>query len=69
MLLMDITAGQSVDDVMRRWPATIAVFIRHRMACVGCAIGPYHSVADASAEYGFDVSAFLDELRAAAGTS
>jgi hybrid cluster-associated redox disulfide protein len=67
MLPRDINGCQSVDDVMRRWPTTVAVFVRHRMACVGCAIAPHHTVEEASAEYGLAASAFLDELRAAAG--
>jgi hybrid cluster-associated redox disulfide protein len=66
MLPMDITACQSVDDVMRRWPTTISVFVRYRMACVGCAVGPYHTVEEASAEYSLVASTFIDELRAAA---
>lgn len=68
MLPKDITAGQSVDDVMRRWPGTIPIFVRHRMACVGCAVGQYHTIAEASAEYGLIASVFLEELRAATAT-
>jgi hybrid cluster-associated redox disulfide protein len=62
----EITPCQSVDDVMRRWPATIPVFVRYQMACVGCAIGPFHTIEEVSAEYGLVASTFVDELRAAA---
>ena len=69
MLPRDINSCQSVDDVMRRWPATISVFLRYRMACVGCAIGPFHTIEEVSAEYGLVASTFIGELRDAAAAS
>jgi hybrid cluster-associated redox disulfide protein len=53
-----------VDAVMRRHPATIAVFLRLRLHCVGCPIGAFHSVADAAREHGIDAGVLLGELRA-----
>jgi hybrid cluster-associated redox disulfide protein len=61
-----ITAGDFVDGVMAAFPATIAVFLRRRMSCVGCLMGPFHTVADAAHEYGLDVDQLLAELRQAA---
>lgn len=52
-------------DLMSIWPATIPVFMRHRMLCVGCLIAPFHTIVDACAEYGIDEEAFSAELRAA----
>jgi hybrid cluster-associated redox disulfide protein len=60
------TAQDSVDHVMRKCPQTIHVFIRHRMACVGCPVAPFHTVATAAAEHGIDLAKFLCELRVAA---
>ena len=54
----------TLDEIMVRWPATIEVFVRHRMLCVGCLIGPFHTVADACAAYDLDEAAFWDELAA-----
>ena len=51
-----------VDEIMRRWPSTIAVMIRHHMLCVGCPIGPFHTVTDACAEHGVDERLFVQEL-------
>lgn len=47
-------------------PGTMRVFWRRRMACVGCPIAPFHTVADACRDYGIDEAAFRAELRAAA---
>ena len=53
----------SIDTVVKRVPATAAVLLRHRMACVGCAIASFHTVADVCAEYDLDPSVLIDELR------
>ena len=37
----------SVDEIMDRWPATIRVFIRHDILCIGCAIGRFHTLGEA----------------------
>ncbi|QRM31997.1 DUF1858 domain-containing protein [Microvirga sp. VF16] len=61
---MPVEATQLVDDVMRRWPTTIRVFLNHRMHCVGCPITCFHTVADACREHGVDQVKFLSELSA-----
>lgn len=54
-------------DLMNTWPETIPVFLRHRMLCVGCVIGPFHTVVDACREHGVDETEFRAALRAAIG--
>ena len=63
---MTIESTQLVDDVMRRWPATIRAFLNHGMYCVGCPIGCFHTVDDACREHGVDHAGFLADLEAAA---
>ena len=62
---MPVESHQLVDDVMRRWPATIRAFLDHRMRCVGCPIACFHSVEDACREHGVDGQRFLADLNAA----
>ena len=62
-----IAADHLADEVMRRWPGTIRVFLDHRFQCVGCPMGGFHTVADACREHGADLAAFLAALRAAGG--
>ena len=57
----------SLADLMAHWPQTIPVFVRHRMLCVGCQVGPFHTIADACDEYRLEPEAFLLELKVAAG--
>ena len=64
-----IVFGMTVDEVMRRWPATIRVFLDFRMGCVGCPIAGFHTVEDACREHACDPADFLSALRAAAANS
>jgi len=64
MRLTDVSLSTPVDDVMRRWPATIRTFLDHRMNCPGCPIACFHSVEDACREHHVAPEAFLRELRA-----
>jgi hybrid cluster-associated redox disulfide protein len=60
-----IDPDMSVDEIMRRWPATIRVMIRKRMLCIGCPIGIFHNVADAAAAHAIDEVSLAAELLAA----
>ena len=61
-----LDADSIVRDVMRCWPQTVAVFLDHRMACVGCAMGRFCTLAEAAQTYRLDCAPFLDELQQAA---
>lgn len=50
---------------MKKWPETIAVFVRHKMLYIGCTIGPFHTVTDACKEYRLDETVFIEELERA----
>lgn len=59
----------SMDDIMRRWPATIRVILRHRLLCVGCPIAPFHTIEDAVREHGLDGVRLREELLAAVSSA
>jgi hybrid cluster-associated redox disulfide protein len=61
---MPIRFDDLVDDVMRRSPETIRVFLQFRMRCVGCPIACFHTVDDACREHGVDREAFFRALAA-----
>jgi hybrid cluster-associated redox disulfide protein len=60
-----IDPDMTVDEIMRRWPATIRVVIRHKMLCVGCPIAIFHTVTDACAAHAIDEASFSEALLAA----
>ncbi len=55
----------SVAEIMERWPATIAVFARHRFLCIGCPIGRFHTIRDAAREHGQSLELFRADIKAA----
>jgi hybrid cluster-associated redox disulfide protein len=63
---MSIHSHSVVEDVMRDWPATIRIFLNHKLGCVGCPIASFHSVEDACREHGIGFDEFLAALRASA---
>lgn len=60
-----IDPDMTVDEIMRRWPATIRVMIRNGMLCIGCPIGPLHTVSEACVAHKIDETTFTAELLAA----
>ena len=57
-----IDPSMTVDEIMRRWPATMRVMIRNKMLCIGCPIGIFHTVSDACEAHALDEDAFSKEL-------
>jgi len=62
-------AGLSVAELLPSRPQTIAVFTRHRMACVGCPIAAFETVAEVAAIYKLNLACFLTELEQASTQS
>lgn len=52
----------SVKEIMDRWPQTAGTFIAHRMHCVGCPIGPFHTLSDAAEEHRLDVDELTEAI-------
>ena len=54
----------SLAELFAAHPQTARVFLARRMACVGCPIAPFHTVADACAEYALAEGRFRAALAA-----
>lgn len=57
--LKSMTVGEFLD----RWPETVSVFNRNGMACPGCAMAPFMTIAEACAAYKTDAAKFMTILR------
>ncbi len=55
----------NVQDIMVNWPQTVPVFLKHQMSCIGCYVGPFHTIADACFEHNIDEQLFWKELAVA----
>jgi hybrid cluster-associated redox disulfide protein len=51
-----------VADVLKVWPQTIPVFLRHKTACVGCVMSPFETLVDVSKNYQIPMNDLLAEL-------
>jgi hybrid cluster-associated redox disulfide protein len=64
----NLNADWIVNRVLDRWPATIPIFLAHRMACVGCSMARFNTLRDATRIYNLPVEGFLQELEQAIRT-
>lgn len=55
----------TTEELMRRWPQTVVVLIRHGMLCVGCPIAGFHTLTEACNEHAVDEEIFLRDLEQA----
>jgi hybrid cluster-associated redox disulfide protein len=68
MIMNHITAPQSITpdtlvlQVIESYPQTIAVFNDLNMACPGCHVSPFHTIADSAREYGLRSDELLQAL-------
>jgi hybrid cluster-associated redox disulfide protein len=53
------TLELTMADLIDRWPAAAPVLTRYGMACVGCGMAKFETIAEATAAYGVDPQAFL----------
>ena len=60
-----LDSEMTMDALMRRWPSTIPVVIRHGMLCVGCPIGRFHTVREACRAHQMDEALLIRDLIAA----
>jgi hybrid cluster-associated redox disulfide protein len=56
-------ADSTVQAVLDARPDAARVLLRHGMACVGCTMAPFETMAEAAREYGVDLPSLLRELR------
>ena len=55
----------SVQTILERWPQTAKIFNHYSSACIGCAIAPFCTIADAARLYGLSLEAFVADLEKA----
>lgn len=57
----------TMEDIMRRWPATVRIILRHGLLCAGCPAAAFHTVEDAIRQHEIDGAAFRRDLALAIG--
>ncbi len=49
-------------DLMSAWPQVIPTLLARRMACVGCGMARFETLADAARIYGLDLHTLMADL-------
>jgi hybrid cluster-associated redox disulfide protein len=57
-----ITLDSLILEVVESHPQTVSVFSERNMACPGCQISPFHTVAHSAREYGLPADELLQAL-------
>jgi hybrid cluster-associated redox disulfide protein len=58
-----IQASDNLDRLLADFPAVVGVFVARRMACPGCAMAPFETVAEAARAYHLPADELVAELR------
>lgn len=66
MNAVTIPLEMTADEIQRRWPATIPVFLRWKVACVGCPMAMFDTLADVARTYGLPLERLRHEMEQAA---
>ncbi len=53
--------SMTIDEIMRRWPQSVSLFLAHKLNCVGCPITPFETLAEVIEIYQLPPQ-FLKEL-------
>lgn len=59
----------TVDQLLTEHPASMRVFVRHGMACIGCPMARFETVAEVVDAYHLDVDSFIKEVAMASRRS
>ncbi len=59
-----LTASTTVAEVLLKRPLAARILVSHRMHCVGCAIAPFETLAEACEIYRVPLADLLAELNA-----
>ncbi len=62
-----VTPESLIAYILQTWPQTVSVFLRHRMACVGCSLAAFDTLSDAARSYNIEVARLLAEIEAVIG--
>jgi hybrid cluster-associated redox disulfide protein len=57
-----VSASDTIEVLLKRQPGAARILVDRGMHCVGCAIAPFETIAEACAIYGLPVEELLNAL-------
>ncbi len=55
-----------IGDVVKQYPETIPVFMKHGLHCIGCAVAAFESIAEGATAHGIEIDPLITDLNVAA---
>lgn len=62
-----ITPETNLNQLLTDYPVLIPLFIKERLACIGCMMAKFETLRDLSQNYNVDLERFIAEIEAIAG--
>ncbi len=62
--MAEISAQMTISEVVQKYPATVEVFMKHGLGCIGCAAARYENIAQGAAVHGIDADKLVADLNA-----
>jgi hybrid cluster-associated redox disulfide protein len=60
--IMTITKDIKIEEVVKQYPETMMVFMKHGLHCVGCHVSAFESIEDGAMAHGINVDALVADL-------
>jgi hybrid cluster-associated redox disulfide protein len=60
-----ITKEMKIDEVLKKYPETVEIFVKNGFHCIGCAVASLESIEDGARVHGIDTDKLVGELNAA----
>jgi hybrid cluster-associated redox disulfide protein len=57
-----INRKMSIEEIVKKYPETIAIFERHGLGCLGCQAALFESIEQGAEVHGVDVDALISDL-------
>ena len=57
-----LSLHMTISEILDNWPEFIPVFLKHKMACVGCSMADFMTLEDALDIYKINEETFIEEL-------
>lgn len=62
---MKITKDMTLGEVIRKYPQTVEVFLKHGLQCVGCHVAHWETIEQGVAVHGISLEKLLKDLNKA----
>lgn len=60
-----INKEMKIDEVLKKYPETVEVFVKNGFHCIGCAVVSLESIEDGARVHGIDTDKLVEELNEA----